>query len=105
MNLEPIPLHVEIDLITEVEASADLEGNDEPERAAYETRLHSLHDAVAVEKIDSDTSVSGVEMTVEVTAVPVKSPLESSAKSPEESSAELEHPDDSSSSEGATRGS
>lgn len=83
MNHEPIPLHVEIHVeITEVEASADLEGNDEPERAAYETRLHSLHDAVvAFEK------------------------TESSAKSPAESSAELEHPDGSGPSEGTTHGS
>ncbi|WP_328531386.1 hypothetical protein OG984_09730 [Nocardioides sp. NBC_00368] len=88
MNNEPIPLHVEIDLeITEVEASADLEGNDEPERAPYEIRLHSLHDAaVAVERTDLDTAVSGVEVTVEVTAVPEKSPLESSARFPTESS-------------------
>lgn len=98
MNHEPIPLHVEIDVeITEVEASADLEGNDEPERAAYETRLHSLHDAVvAVEKTDLDT-VSGVEVTVEVTAVPVNSPTESSA--------ELERPGRSGPSVGTTRGS
>jgi hypothetical protein len=83
MNHEPVPLHVELDVeITEVEASADLEGNDEPERADYETRLHSLHDAVvAVEK------------------------TESSAKSPAESSAELEHPDGSGPSGGTTRGS
>ncbi len=83
MNHEPIPLHVELDVeITEVEASADLEGNDVPERADYETRLHSLHDAVvAVEK------------------------TESSAKSPAESSAELEHPDGSDPSDGTTRGS
>lgn len=84
--------------ITEVEASADLVGNDEPERAAYETRLHSLHDAVgAVEKNDLDITVSGVAVTVEVTAVPVTSLLESSA--------ELERPDGSGPSEGTTHGS
>jgi hypothetical protein len=88
MNHETNPLHVEIDVeISEVEASADLEGNDEPERADYETRLHSLHDAaVAVEKTELETTVSGVEVTVAVTAVPVKSRLESSAKSATESS-------------------
>lgn len=88
MNHEPRALHVEIDVeITEVEASADLEGNDEPERAAYETRLHSLHDAVVVvEETDSDTTASGVEVIVEVTAVPAESRVGSSTKFPTESS-------------------
>lgn len=55
MNENPRPaiheLHESVDLeLAEVAHSADLDGDDVPERELYEPKLRSLHDAVVVEE-------------------------------------------------------
>lgn len=47
MTGEHSRLHDAVDEeIAQVEAGADQDGNDEPDRGPLETRLHSLHEAV-----------------------------------------------------------
>lgn len=55
-------LEAEIDAeLDEVGSSVDPVGADEPVRAPYETRLHSLHDAVVqVERPDQASDYSGL---------------------------------------------
>jgi hypothetical protein len=65
-------LRAELDLeLSEVEASADVPENDEPEREAYETRLHSLHDAVVAVETTTAATAAGVEVTVDLAVVEV----------------------------------